>query len=231
MTLADIREAIEAQGLTWRGAFCPEDDDCQEFGEIGTLVLAGFVGRGNWPAFRASPESGDDQPDPLDRWSRRIIGGLADALRARAIFPFDGPPWAPFQRWALKAEPLYASPLGMLIHPDWGLWHAWRGALAFDERFALPGRDIRPSPCDSCIEKPCLGACPVSAFSSSGYDLHACLAHIDSPAGADCMELGCRARRACPVGAQHRHDPDEALFHMTAFRNAVRGGLVPARSG
>jgi ferredoxin len=222
VNLSDIRAAITARGLSWRGAFHPLASDLPDGCEAGTLVLAGFTGHENWDCFKSSPEATDGQAHALDRWSRRVIGGLAQALDAIALFPFAGPPWLPFQRWAQKAEPLHPSPLGMLIHPDWGLWHSWRGALAFRERFDLPPPDLRPSPCDTCVGKPCLTACPVNAFTQTGYAVAACVAHIDSARGTDCMEQGCRARRACPVGAAHRYVHEQANFHMRAFRYAQK---------
>jgi ferredoxin len=112
----------------------------------------------------------------------------------------------------------------MLIHRDWGLWHSYRGALAFAERVALPERVESPSPCDSCAAKPCLTACPVGAFTLERYDVEACAGHLRSAAGKDCLELGCRAREACPVGAAYRFERDQAGFHMRAFlasRNAA----------
>jgi hypothetical protein len=222
VTLRATIEAINAQGLAYRGAFHPDADDKLPEGEAGTLVLLGFAGRQGWGVYAASPEAGDGGLDGLDRWSVRVVGGLADALGATALFPFVGPPWLPFQQWAQKAEPVYRSPLGMLIHPDWGLWHAWRGALAFDERFELPPPDRRPNPCESCVDKPCLTACPVGALTLAGYDIHACVDHLDGPRDVDCMEHGCLARRACPVGAVHRYGAQQARFHMRAFRIAQR---------
>ncbi|HEX4077967.1 MAG TPA: hypothetical protein VHX61_03715 [Rhizomicrobium sp.] len=222
MNLSHIRAAIAARGLSWRGAFHPLPEDLPDICETGTLVLTGFTGRENWDCFKTSPEAADGEPGALDRWSRRVIGALAQDLDGKALFPFVGPPWLPFQRWARKAEPLHPSPLGMLIHPDWGLWHAWRGALAFPERFDLPPPDLRPSPCDSCAAKPCLTACPVGAFTRDRYDVAVCVAHIESERGTDCMEQGCRARRACPVGAAHRYSHEQANFHMRAFRRAQR---------
>jgi hypothetical protein len=222
MTLAEIRAAIEARGLSYRGAFHPTAEDFPDRDNFGTLVLAGFTGNRNWRHFKDSIEASDGKPDPLDRWSLRVIGALAQHLGATAMFPFIGPPWLPFQRWAQKAEPLHPSPTGMLIHPDWGLWHSWRGALAFRARLELPALDHRASPCDTCTDKPCLTACPASAFTSAGYNVAACVHHIESIHGADCMNEGCRARRACPVGVAHRYSPDQASFHMRAFRNAQR---------
>jgi len=68
-------------------------------------VLVGFVGSENWPAFAASPEAADGAPDPLDRWSSRLITAIAGSVGASPLFPFGGPPFLPFQRWAQRAEP------------------------------------------------------------------------------------------------------------------------------
>ncbi len=141
---------------------------------------------------------------------------------ARALFPFGGPPHLPFGAWAKRAEPVAESPLGMLIHPDYGLWHAYRGALAFAATLDLPPRAERPRPCDTCAGRPCLSACPVAAFSEAGYDVAACTDHISAPAGADCMEAACRARRACPVGPEYAYEPAQARFHMKHFLEARR---------
>jgi len=81
-------------------------------------------------------------------------------------------------------------------------------------------RDPRPSPCDSCASRPCLSACPVGAFGADGYDVGACAAHLRRPAGLACMDGGCLARRACPVGGEHAHGPAQAAFHMRAFLRA-----------
>jgi hypothetical protein len=219
VTLAEIRRAITDVGLAFRGAFHPADDDVPG-GSAGTIVLVGMVGGENWRAFERSSESADGMPDPLDRWSRRTITGLAERLAARPAFPFDGPPFLPFLRWAQKADTLYPSPLGLLIHPEFGLWHSWRGALLFGDRLALPEKSQRPSPCEACKDKPCLSACPVGAFDGARYDVGVCVAHISELRGRDCVARGCLARRACPVGVEYRYSDAEATFHMTAFLRA-----------
>jgi hypothetical protein len=61
------------------------------------------------------------------------------------------------------------------------------------------------------------------AFSDAGYDVAACAGHLRSAAGADCMGLGCRARRACPVGAEHAYGPEHANFFMQAFLRGQNG--------
>ena len=133
MTLDDVRAAAEAAGLSFRGAFHPVADDLPDGASVATLVMLGFVGSENWLTFTASPEYRDGKPHPLDRWSYRVINTLAKDLSARSYFPFTAP-LMPFIKWAQKAEPVHPSAMGMMIHPEFGLWHAWRGALGFAER-------------------------------------------------------------------------------------------------
>jgi hypothetical protein len=225
MDCATIEAALGARGLTLRGGFHPEAADgvpaLDDGRPAATLMLAGNAGPAMWRAFAASPEFGA-APDPLNRWSTRVLTELAGPWGARALFPFGGPPHLPFVAWAKRAEPVAESPLGMLIHPEYGLWHAYRGALAFAETLDLPPRDQRPRPCDTCAGRPCLSACPVEAFSESGYDTAGCTGHISVPAGADCMEKACGARRACPVGRDYTYEPAQARFHMAHFLEARR---------
>jgi hypothetical protein len=221
---ASLKAAVEAAGLGWRGGFHPGPADQVPPPEgadaAGTLILLGFTGMAQWPHFAAAPEYRDGQANPLDRWSRRVVGDLAARFGARALYPFEGPPFLPFHAWARAAEPVFTSPLGLLIHPVHGLWHSYRGALAFADRLDLPSATEAVSPCDSCAEQPCLGACPVGAFVPGTYHVADCVAHVRSPAGTACLTGGCRARLACPVGAGDRYAGAQAEFHMRSFLGA-----------
>ena len=223
LTYAEIDTALRAHGLIARGGFYPEPADAvpplSDGRAVRTLVLAGNAGPEMWRAFTAAPEFGAE-PDPLDRWTARVLGAVAAEMGGEALFPFGGPPYRPFVAWAKRAEPVAESPLGILIHPDYGLWHAYRGALVFAETIDVPARIERPRPCDTCTEKPCLSACPVNAFTNPGYNVPACVGHIAAPAGADCLALGCRARRACPIGPEFLYAPAQAEQHMRAFLRA-----------
>ena len=210
-----ILDAIAASGLVFRGGFYT-DTAADAHLPKGTLLLIGTVGQAGWREFASSAEAQDCQPNPLDRWSQRLIDGLATRFGGVAFYPFGGPPYQPFQVWAQRAEPVFPSPLGMLVHPVYGLSHSYRGALLVRERLALPAANSMPNPCESCADRPCLKACPVSAFSATGHQLGRCTQHLAS-AGEDCMTVGCLARNACPVGLEFQQAPSQIQFHMQAF--------------
>ncbi len=223
-----LEAALAAQGLILRGGFHPEPADelpaLPDGQAAASLILIGNAGPALWQHFAAAPEHGDGAGDPMNRWTARVVGALAEALGALALYPFGGPPYWPFIAWAKRCEPVAESPLGLLIHPDYGLWHAYRAALLLPRRLGLPARETRPLPCESCAQRPCLGACPVGAFTAPGYDVGACAGHLQAPEGADCMAIACRARRACPAGAAYVYEPAQAAFHMAAFLdNRIRG--------
>jgi hypothetical protein len=220
MTFDDIAAALAREGMLLRGGFHPDASDGVPLlpggTAAGTMLLVGNAGPALWQRFSASAESADGQRDPLDRWTRRILSATAVVCGATPLFPFGGPPYLPFQRWARRAEPVHASPLGVLIHPVYGLWHAYRGALAFAHRIAVPATPPAPSPCESCLGRPCLAACPVDAFAAAAYDAAGCRSHLATGA-ANCFAAGCLARAACPVGRQYAYAPDQAAFHLRAF--------------
>ena len=228
MVRETIAKALAPAGLMLRGGFAPEPADALPAlsGRRAprTVMLVGNAGPALWRAFAISPEAADGRPHPLNRWTRRQVDAATARVGGAALYPFDAdPPW-PFQRWARRAEPVHISPIGLLIHPEYGLWHAYRAAILLGERLDIPPPAPTPSPCGICPDKPCLSTCPVGAFTTAGYAVAACLNHLEVPAGEDCLETGCRARRACPVGAAYRQEPAQAGFHMRAFRAAARAG-------
>ena len=212
-----IDAALAAHGLAVVGGFHPDPEDGAPEG-TGTLMLIGSDGAAMWRGFSASPEAGDGAPDPLDRWSRRVLGQVSAEVGATALYPFGGPPYQPFQRWAARGEGAHPSPVGMQVSAARGLWISYRGALAFNDR--LPLRDVdRTNPCARC-PAPCLSACPVDAFKGGRYDVPRCVAHITAPKGADCRARGCRVRHACPAGAGEVPPQAQCGFHMEAFIRA-----------
>ncbi|MCE6968936.1 ferredoxin [Cereibacter sphaeroides] len=179
-----------------------------------TLVLLGPREPGFWPRFVESPEWQDGAPDPMDRWSRRVIESLARQFEAEPVFPFGGPPYWPFYSWALRTGRSFASPVRLLVHDEAGLFFSCRGALALRE--VLPVQASR-SPCEGCEAQPCLTACPPRALRANGYDVPACHSFLDTAAGADCLSRGCAVRRACPRSQGHARMEAQSAYHMRQF--------------
>jgi hypothetical protein len=215
--LVDIERYLLASGLSPRGAFHPAANDGVPLlgpeTPVRTVVLAGNAGPHMWRCFALAQA---DQASTLDAWSEGVLIDLARRLDASAVFPFKRP-YLPFQRWAMRAQACHASPLGLLVHPDYGVWHGYRGALLFAQKLELSAPDRRPSPCAGCAERPCMSACPVGAFADAGYDVPACAQYLAATPEPACMAIGCLARHACPVGHDYRYSPAQARFHMLSF--------------
>lgn len=227
--LADLSADLARHGMALRGGFgvVPADNlpDLAPARPARTLILVGNVGGAMWPAFAAAGLHTEKGPDPMDAWTQAVIDPCARAFGAAALYPFTGPPYFPFQRWAERSESVRPSPLMIYLHPRFGLWHAYRAALLFAEEIVLPTVAATDHPCDTCAAKPCLSTCPVGAFTGAGFDDLACARHVDGPNGTECRERGCLARRACPVGAGFHYSPDQMVFHMEAFLARRRGRI------
>lgn len=204
-SLSEISEHAKADALAVFGAFHTAD--------ARTMVLLGPQEPGFWPHVTAQPEFGDKAPDPLDRWSERVIGDMAKAFDARAHFPFGGAPFEPFIDWAIRSGRAWVSPVTLLVHDVAGLFVSYRGALSVPGLLALPA--LPPCPCESCTDKPCLSACP--ALGAGGYDLALCHEILGCTEGAECLRAGCAVRRACPVSQSYGRMPQQSAFHMAAF--------------
>ena len=211
-TFNSIAADCAAHGLAVLAALHAEPDDAPD---AETLLLIGNAGPAMWRAFKQSAEFKLPR-HALDTWSRRVIGNLAARYGAVALFPFGGPPYHPFQRWASRSGMFSASPLGVLVHPSYGPWFAFRGALAFPDRIDIPATEPA-DPCGTCRDKPCLTACPVDAISAGrAYDAVRCRDHV-SRRNNQCFNTGCLARHACPLGRDFVYEAEQARFHMDAF--------------
>ncbi|SMP19007.1 ferredoxin [Shimia sagamensis] len=206
MTLESIQTAAADAGLLTMGAL-------HEDGK--TIVLFG-TGPEFWAALSASPEYLDGKKHPVDRWSKRTVGELANAFDGTCRFPSDGPPYPPFIRWALESGQFFQSPVGMMVHPEVGLMISLRGALILPTEIPLPQQGTS-SPCLTC-EAPCATACPVDALGAdTGYNVAACHAFLDTEDGSECMSRGCIARRACPHSAKSGRTDAQSALHMRSF--------------
>lgn len=210
--LTELQERLDPHFLEVLGGFAVEPGEAGFPAGTRTLLLLGPREPGFWPHLQAQPEW--EGPDPVDRWSRRVIGTLACDLGAKALFPFGGPPYQPFYAWALRSGRVWDSPVRLLVHATQGLMVSFRGALALREVIEVPAPAVKP--CEACA-KPCLNACPAGALSGSGYDVPACHRHLDRPEGSACMTGGCLVRSTCPAGHGYARMREQSAYHMRQF--------------
>ncbi len=222
-----IAELLQPTGLLLLGSFAvsatDKVPDLEDGRSARELLIIGNGGSSFWEVFSNSSEYRDGGPDPLDRWSKRAGKFLARKLDGLAIFPFDGPPYLPFQSWAKKTGQIVPSRVSMVIHVRFGLWHAYRFALALPELPEnLSVESGYQSPCIECREQPCLKACPVEAFDGESFKADQCVDYLAQDAETVCRTLGCEARRSCPAGKAYTYRPRHAGFHMDAFVRSQR---------
>jgi hypothetical protein len=102
--------------------------------------------------------------------------------------------------------------LGQGINAEFGVWFAYR--TAFLTTAVLPIIITPPtlSPCDSCVEKPCLSACPVGATAENGrFAINRCAPHRLQP-NSPCADR-CLARIACPIAPEHHYTLPQIQYH------------------
>lgn len=184
---ADLPNGLSEYGLVSFGGLELTKDECAAGCEGfagGKALLIGNAGAGMWRIFSQSNEYADGSRDPMNRWTKGVLDEMAQSLRCRVFYPFDEPYW-PFQKLARKAAGIQPSPLGILIHPEYGLWHAFRGLFVFDGgheyvnqiNALIANAEKLNHPCDVCEDKPCLSACPVGAFIGERLDVETCFSH------------------------------------------------------
>lgn len=176
------------------------------------LVLLGHGGKQLWQAMQ--PEDWETA-DPIDSYSIRLtqhfIKTTLDGTDSLLLYP-NTPYLIPLQQLGELAGWCAPSPLGISISSEFGVWFAYRSA--FLTNYPLPISNHLPddSPCDSCVEKPCIAACPAGAVGEIGqFDLNTCAKHR-LKAGSTCADR-CLARMACPVAPQHKYTLPQIQYH------------------
>lgn len=219
LAFSEIASNLRANGLQCLGSFELDSGETAVPGrknQPAAIMMIGNVGSVIWSYYDTARQFNPGLT--LDQWTENTVSETATEFGLDAVYPFKGPPYFPFIQWAKRTGTLFSSPIGLTIHPVYGLWIAFRAALLFDYPIKEPKAEIR-SPCDDCIGRPCLSACPVGAFTKEGYDFETCLNHVASPDNG-CRQEGCLARIACPIGQQHRYRKTHANFHMQQLLQA-----------
>jgi hypothetical protein len=210
--------------------------------ESGSVILIGNGGGAFWQSFVAYADAHPGwraRANPLDDFTRVAIEqGLlpaigADGVRAQPFYPFvTDSPTLDFMELGKLTGLGGPSLVGVVVHPVYGPWIAFRAALLVDQLIDAPGDALGFDPCPGCGPRSCITACPAQAVSSSGWDIPRCVTHRVERE-PDC-NLRCHARAACVLGPEYRYADDELAYHQMRALGAMRPyyekHLRPARS-
>lgn len=196
-----------------------------------SIIVIGNGGGAFWKSFK---RHADENPgwtardNPLDDFTRAVIErdvapALAQSRIAHTIvYPFmSNGPTLNFMEAGKAAGLSGPSILGVVVHPVYGPWIAFRAAILLDELIDAPGEAYRFDPCPSCVPRTCISACPADAVSAAkGWDIPKCLTHRVE-VEPDCAPR-CHARAGCVLGPEHRYPDDELAYHQMRALRAMR---------
>ncbi len=195
-----------------------------------SIVVIGNGGGAFWQAYRRHVKTHPQWPqraNPLDDFTRDAVEGeIAAAVRARGlrcttVYPFvSDAATLHFMELGRLAGIGGPSLIGVLIHPTYGTWIAFRAALLIDEMIDEPAEALGFDPCPRCVPRTCIPACPAGAVSDRGWDVVKCVKHRVE-ADPDCT-AGCHSRLGCVIGPQHRYPEDELRHHQERALRSMR---------
>ena len=184
------------------------------------LILIGHQGRDFWAALQRRGLHGSHPVDTfvaecVRDWMNGPMAGHAWEL----VFPGARP--VGLQRLGEIAGWHHASPFRVGVDAEWGSWFAYRAVVLADTALPVTPRRSLPSPCLSCSDQPCVGACPAGALERSGaFHLRACIEYR-LQSGSACQDR-CLARNACPVGEAHSYTEAQTAYHYLHSLPAIR---------
>ncbi|MEE2828694.1 MAG: hypothetical protein VX498_05875 [Myxococcota bacterium] len=143
------------------------------------LLLLGSAGPRLWESLRE--EGYLEGPDPVDSYCRDRVRvfrtKLSDEPEKASQLAWPNPAGQPIAVTELGELAGWSSrsPLGLGIHPEHGLWFAYRAVLLLEAEAPQQQPAASPSPCLTCLDKPCVSHCPAGAVGGpKGLDIVAC---------------------------------------------------------
>jgi len=185
-----------------------------------SMVLIGHGGRRLWQALT---DFGMQTADPVDHFSlvmtRRFVDEFLDSSPALMLYPAGYT--IPLQQLGALAGWHHPSPLGLGINETYGVWFAYRAAFLTTLPLPAIQNPKTTSPCDTCRDKPCIGACPAQAVQGVGqFKVSACV-DFRLQEQSICQDR-CLSRLACPVAPEHRYEPAQLHYHYTHSLASIR---------
>ena len=191
----------------------------------GLLLLVGHGGKGFWTALKKKPYI-QTTPHPVDHYSAEsthiTLNECLPSVNSERLFPQAT---CSVNLIAL-GECLgwhSASPLGMGIHHQFGIWSAYRALWWLDAELDEPTLEkiTAADVCATCTSKACIAACPASSLAWGEMpNLGRCADYRLAPESA--CATTCLARIACPVAPKHRYCEEQMSYHYGLALSAIK---------
>ncbi len=187
------------------------------------LVLLGHGGKRFWHGLKREGVESLHLEAPVDFFSQKIAEQLvSDYWGAAPIeWLYPGNAVISLQQLGKLAGWHHDSPMGLGIHPEYGLWFAYRALFLIEAALPLTVQRQNHSPCESCFVKSCLSSCPAGALNSSEVIDIDCCGEYRLQNDSSCNDR-CLAREACPVAIQSQYDREQISYHFLHSLATIR---------
>jgi len=240
-----LAKYCDPAGLNFRGvvSVAASDDEVPDNQKIAPLlkgaksaIVIGNAGRNFWNAYtvflEANPDYPKDSARALDNYTadavRKVSKDLDEnGISNRLIFYWeqvDGR-FVPLMRLAEQAGMGKPGKIGVMIHPEYGPWLAYRAVILTTVELEPTAPLIDFNPCDDC-EAPCVPACTGESMSDTGWDMNKCT--MAKVVNKDCAKA-CAARWECVLGQNYRYPPEEIAYHSGFAHRAISMYMKSAR--
>jgi ferredoxin len=221
-------EELVAEGLNLQASFVinqlPDDlkeqlhQHAPESTAYRNLMLFGNGGTRLWQCMQKNQQ---DETHLVDSFFIDCIDRVFADSDYKTVYP--GNHFLPLQGLGRLAGWHHDSTMGLGIHPVFGLWFAYRGAVLTNTEFSPYTTDssaMPESPCDTCEREPCITACPARAVTTDRYQVRQCTDYR-LQAESSCQSR-CISRQVCPLGKEHQYLPDQMKHHYDFSLAAIK---------
>jgi hypothetical protein len=150
-----------------------------------TLCLIGNGGRSLWEKL---PHPLNIKTHPIDQYSKNQIHTFSESIDSEVEILFPNDHYTlPLQRIGRALNVCTQSPIGLDVHPSFGLWFAIRGVFLVSKKMSMTLENPF-SPCNTCTDKPCMKISDIA-----------------------------QARMKCPFKNEHQYTEDQIRYHQNAL--------------
>jgi len=186
------------------------NEHVEQLGQYTQLILFAHSGRKFWDKLQ---NSGFKSSNPIDDFTlKKVNQFFVDTLpdcKYSIVYPSPYP--LNLQKLGELAGWHHSSPFRIGINNLWGTWFAYRAVILTNTKLKTTQKHLTKSPCEQCIDKPCIQSCATTALDTGKLELNQCIEYRKK-SDSTCKET-CHARTSCPIGEDARYSTEQIEYH------------------